>query len=210
MSKHFLIFAISLLLSAPVLAGFLDDLSAAVDSAVEDVGKAIDGDADIADDSVTKVKGAEASLDATEADLWSQVRFQWGQNANHTNVKSFKADVTCDGHVDYVASRLNQDNPDGPFFNILIVTHDGGEITSEGVSLAFDGSQAGLCGDARADIDVEAEHWDEGQLDAMLGGWEGICTEAVRVDDGMCDAPRYFWLTGEREEGDTRLMFHRN
>ena len=210
MSRLLLTLSIAVLASTPVQAGFLDDLDAAVDNASKDFGKVIDGASDLADDAVTAVKGDEDSLDATEADLWSQVGFQWGKYAGPKNVKTLKADVTCDGHADYVASRVNQDNPDGPFFNVLIVTRDGGEVFSEHVSLPFDGSQAGLCGDANADVEVEVEHWDEGQLDAMLGGWEGVCTEAIRVDDGMCDAPRYFWLIGERDEDQDRLLFHRN
>lgn len=212
MSKMYLITVFVALFSMPAAAGFFDNIGNAVDTAVrEEIKKSVD-DA-LAPEAAKKkapVKKAN-SLEATESDLWQEVRVQWGQNIRSEDVALVKHDVTCDGHKDYVVSRLNQNNPDGPFYNVLVVTKDGGKRTSEGFSLAFDGSQEGLCEPiASPDVSVEIEHWDEGKLDAEMGGWEGICTEAIRVDDGMCDAIRYFWLTGESDPEYSRFMTHRN
>ncbi len=196
MYKLLFVFTALVLLSAPVMAGFLDDLESAIETAAEDIEGAVESASD---------------ENASEGDLWDQVRFQWGKYAGPDNVQFIEHDVTCDGVTDYVASHLSQDNPDGPFFHVMVVTRDGGELTSENIPLALDGSQDGLCEPmGETQIDVEIEHWDEGQLDAALGSWEGICTEAIRIDDGMCDAPRYFWLTGERDEQHPRLMSFRN
>ncbi|MGH1456514.1 MAG: hypothetical protein ACRBDI_07015 [Alphaproteobacteria bacterium] len=208
-SAIFMSFAASTLAQA----GFLDDLGGALDNAAKDLEQAIDGDvAEEEQEQEQAVAPAETlkSLDVVEGDLWHEARFQWGQIYDPKTVKYIKADVTCDGHMDYVAHRLNEDNPDGPFYNIMVVTREGGNLTSEGVSLSFDSTrQDALCGSAH--VAVSVEHWDEGQIDAAMGGWEGICTEAIRVDDNMCDAPRYFWRTNlSPEDNHPRLMFFRN
>lgn len=194
MSKFLFIFVAVILCSGFAQAGSLGDL---YDSGRDSSKKA-------------------PSLDASELDLWGQVRFQWGYLVSKATVDVLKHDVTCDGHVDYVVARLNHDNPDGPFFDILVVTRDGGELISEGVSLAFDGSQDGLCGlgGLDAQIGTEIEHWDDDQLDEAFGSEEDVCAEAIRVDDGMCDAMRYFWLTGDRDvdadaEGSRLMSFRR-
>jgi len=194
------------LFSFPVVSGVLDDFGKKI---VQDIVKEAISEPKLTEDlkSSTENKSLD-KLDASESDLWSEVRFQWGKYATSDNVSFIKHDVTCDGHTDYVAYRLNQDNPDGLFFDVLVVTLDSGEVASYGRSLAFDDSQSGLCKPIENPVvTVEIEHWDEGQLDAELGSWEGICTEAIRVDDGMCDSIRYFWLKGN---DDTKLMFYRN
>ncbi len=205
--------------AASAQAGFLDDLGSALDNAVKDVGQAIEGG-----ESEKKHKEKDRKMvpvekntpstahkfKVTEEEFWGEMRFQWGQYLNPEDVYFLEADVTCDGHNDYIASRMNRDNPDGPFYNIMVVTREGGNLASEAVSLSFDSTQQeALCGSEN--IEVSVEHWDEGQIDAAMGGWEGICTEAIKVDDGMCDAPRYFWRTNlSAEDNHPRLMFFRN
>ncbi len=200
----------SFVVSSPAQAGFLDDLGGALDNAAKDLENAIDGDVAEKEPVAAPIENKLKSLDVVEGDLWAEARFQWGQIYDPKTVKYIKADVTCDGHMDYVAHRLNEDNPDGPFYNIMVVTREGGTLTSEGVSLSFDSTrQDALCGSN--DVAVSVEHWDEGQIDAAMGGWEGICTEAIRVDDNMCDAPRYFWRTNlSPEDNHPRLMFFKN
>ena len=70
-------------------------------------------------------------------------------------------------------------------------------------------TQGALCGYDQG-LETSIEHWDEGQLDATFGDWRGICTEAIRVDDQMCDAPRLFWLKGKLEANQDRFMKFRN
>ncbi len=197
-----------ILISTSSYAGFLDDIKDNFKADLEKEVKEIKKDMK---EEVNNTSKDKQNLDTTEADLWNEIRFQWGKYVSPDSVKVIKHDVTCDGNQDYVATRLNQDNPDGPFYNIAIITKDGGKLFSEHISLTFDGSQSGLCEPIdQPDVTTEIEHWDEGQLDAEFGGWEGMCTEAIRVDDGMCDAFRYFWLTGDREPEDSRFMSHRN
>ena len=207
--------------AASAQADFLDDLGSALDNAAKDIGSAIEGDAPKEELSVPEtspavepVKKKFKSLDVEEADLWNEARFQWGQIYDPKTVKYIKADVNCDGHMDYVAHRVNGENPDGPFYSIMVVTREGGYLSSEGVMLKVGGDeQESICAmpNADPDVTVSVEHWDEGEIDAAMGGWEGICTEAIKVDDGMCDAPRYFWRTNLSPEDDhPRLMFFRN
>ena len=148
--------------------------------------------------------------DVTEADLFEEMRVMLGQQAHHKNTKQIKHDVTCDGGDDYVVSYMNHDNPDGPFYNVMVVTRDGGELSSEFLSFSFDPTaQGALCGHDQG-LETSIEHWDEGQLDATFGSWQGICTEAIRVDDMLCDAPRLFWLKGDRDANEGRFMTFRN
>ena len=209
--------AVVAMISTPVYAGFLDDLSGALDNAAKDIGQAIEGGKKEDAPKAEVKKSAPSTADnfkVTEGEFWGEMRFQWGQNVNPEDVYFFEADVTCDGHADYVASRINHDNPDGPFYNVTVVTKDGGALASEGVSLSFDSTQQeSLCAmpDGSTDISISVEHWDEGQIDASMGAWEGICTEAIKVDDGMCDAPRYFWRTNlSPDDNHPRLFMFRN
>ena len=201
MFKFFYLLISVTLVSASAYAGFFDNIGKSIEAAVQkEVEKGTD-----------EVLILPVSADVTEAQLWSEIRHEWGQNVSPEDVFFIEHDVTCDGNKDFVAGRLNQDNPDGPFYNILILTKDGGKLRSEHKSLAFDGTQEGLCEPfEKPDVSIEIEHWDESRLDAELGGWEGMCTEAIRVDDGMCDAIRYFWLTGSRDSNESQMMSYRN
>ena len=80
--------------------------------------------------------------------FWSEVRVQWGQYANPENVRLIRGDMNCDGVEDQVGARVNLDNPDGPFFDILVFTQIDGNPYSETVSLPYSGSSEhfGICG----------------------------------------------------------------
>tara|TARA_R110002124_G_scaffold233406_1_gene398706 strand:+ start:72357 stop:72962 length:606 start_codon:yes stop_codon:yes gene_type:complete len=201
MFKLFGLFVSVTLVSASAYAGFFDKIEKSIEGAIqEEVQKGADG-----------LLEPLADSDVTEGELWDEIRFEWGQNIVPDNVSFIEHDVTCDGNKDFVAGHLNQDNPDGPFYDILIVTKDGKNVISEIKSLAFDGTQEGLCEPYdKPDVSIEIEHWDESRLDAELGSWEGVCTEALRVDDGMCDAIRYFWLTGDKDANASQMMSYRN
>ena len=223
MRRFFWASVFTVFFAAPVQAGFLDDLGSALDNAAKDIGTAIEGDTKEKEPKAAPATSPAVSasekkkfekLDVEEADLWHEARFQWGQIYDPKSVKYIKADVNCDGHMDYVAHRVNGENPDGPFYSIMVVTREGGYLSSEGVMLKIGGDELeSICAmpNADPDVTVSVEHWDEGQIDAAMGGWEGICTEAIKVDDGMCDAPRYFWRTNlSPEDNHPRLMFFRN
>lgn len=215
MFKLFCLLISVTLVSASAYAGFFDNIGKSIGAAVQEevekgVGEVL---APLANADVTEEQplAPPANADVTEGQLWNEIRVEWGQSVSPEDVFFINHDVTCDGNKDFVAGRLNQDNPDGPFYNILIVTKDGGELKSQNKSLAFDGTQEGLCEPyEKPDVSLEIVHWDESRLDAELGGWEGVCTEAIRVDDGMCDAIRYFWLLGDRGPNDSQMMSYRN
>jgi hypothetical protein len=222
MKKILLASAFTVFFSAPLQADFLDDLGSALDNVASDIGSVIEGDVNAEDPKSTPstspaVEVTEKKfekLDVEEADLWHEARFQWGQIYNPKSVKYIKADVNCDGHMDYVAHRVNGENPDGPFYSIMVVTRAGGYLSSEGVMLKIGGDeQEAICAmpNADPDVTVSVEHWDEGEIDAAFGSWEGICTEVIKIDDGMCDAPQYFWRTDlSPDDNHPRLMFFRN
>ena len=147
-----------------------------------------------------------------DTDFWKEVRVYWGQYATPENVTFLKADVTCDGKEDYIGSRINLDNPDGPFFDVMLVSKNGNEIYSEGQSIPYTGSseQFGICGEPGASDDPEvfAEKWEQQDIDEIIQ--MDVCHTPIGVSDGMCDIVYFFWHQSSEQNQESRLVFFRN
>lgn len=156
-----------------------------------------------------------------EGDFWGVARFQLGPKATKQNTALLHKDVTCDGVADFVGGRVNLDNPDRPFYDILVLTDDGGAMRTEAISIPFTGSieQFGLCGDPTKETapELSVDEWPEKDVTAEVG--EGLCNKPIEVVDGKCDTPRFFWRKEElkvipldkaRDEPPPRFVFHRN
>ncbi len=147
-----------------------------------------------------------------DGDFWSAVRVHWGQYASPENVTILKTDVTCDGVEDYIGSRINLDNPDGPFFEVFLVSDQGDDRYTEGQSLPYTGSseQFGICGEpgVMEDPEIFAEKWDQKDIDDTLD--MDVCHTPIGVSDGMCDIVYFFWNQQAKQDDETRLVFFRN
>jgi hypothetical protein len=128
-------------------------------------------------------------------DVAAQYRFQLGQNMQMSKARQIKGDVTCDGVEDVTLGQLDTDNPDGPFYHVMIVTsHGSGEMRSEIVSLPFDASeQLALCGDGK-DVTITRLTLQPSEV-SELAGDNAVCKVAIQVSDQMCDSPYIFWNT---------------
>lgn len=150
--------------------------------------------------------------DVAETDFWQAAQTEWGQSVPPANVQVLNQDITCDGAADYVAAHIDRDNPDGPHFDLIVVTNHGGVLYKEAVSLPFTGAseQFGLCGTPgeTPDPQVVIEEFWSGDALAERGILD-VCGTPVAVVDGMCDSPRFFW-TDVSKVGSSHLIFHRN
>lgn len=152
--------------------------------------------------------GGARAQDVTEGDLAMEMRFQGGQHVYHYDWQELTGDVTCDGAADKVAGFVDLDNPEGLSFFLVVVTREKGTLVSEAMIAFFDDRHHdGLCGDGTPPPVMSLERFTE-QEAREFTGIEGACTLAIKLDDGLCDAQRYFWIP--TWEADRKLVMFRN
>ncbi|MCB9991187.1 MAG: hypothetical protein H6867_07375 [Rhodospirillales bacterium] len=147
-----------------------------------------------------------------ETDFWAAVRTQWGTYTAPDGITVIREDVTCDGEPDYIASRTNLDDPDGTWFELLVVTTQGGRPHSEPIGIPYgmeaDVALCGTPGETLAPL-VRVERWDTASLIETFGDQDTLCPAAITVDDHLCDKISFFWLP-DSAEGQARFAMHRN
>lgn len=149
--------------------------------------------------------------EVTEPDAYGVLRQQWGQYAHLSEHQIISADFTCNGAVERAIGWHDLDNPEGPFYRVMLVVRGpGGEPEGHTVTLVPDGEgQDGLQSlQGELDVRLTAEEASDKALAEMLPGWEGVCPRAIRIDDGLTDAIRLFW--NPKAGADQALMFFRN
>lgn len=156
-------------------------------------------------------EGAMATLhgDVTLTEFWQRADYMWGHRSHLKGVDYRQGAISCDDKRDYVAWRLDLDNPDHPGFNVMAVTKNAaGEIKVAFVNLPLDGSQYGLC---TADGAPPPTVYLDERVDATLQKEieTPVCPQVIRVDDGLCDNIRLMW---PKEDAGTEVPFimHRN
>jgi hypothetical protein len=146
----------------------------------------------------------------TDADLYGEMRIQAGQYAAQNMHQILVGDFTCDGQPDRIAGWVDRDTPDGPFFDVLFVTRDGGKLSSEMKHIPFaQDKQFALC--VADDTAPPPMSWQQVEPDYVrdVVGNAGLCTTAVRVEDFICDAPQFYWNKTADKNGD-HWVFYRN
>ncbi|WP_143181915.1 hypothetical protein [Thalassospira sp. TSL5-1] len=146
----------------------------------------------------------------TDTDLYREMRLQAGQHAAQNRHQILVGDFTCDGQTDRIAGWVDHDNPDGPFFDVLFVTQDGGTLSSELKHIPFaQDKQFALC--VADDTAPPPMSWQQVEPDYVreVVGNAGLCTTAVRIEDFMCDAPQFYWNKTADKNGD-HWVFYRN
>ena len=218
------LFIVVSLISTPVMADLLDNLESTLQDikviVEEPVSEAItvespENDFDISGEDPVREPFTTLNEPVNENDtlrhyLLAETRYQWGQNFDPKKVIVHHKDVTCDGKKDYVASHINLDNPDGYFFNLIIVTDHEGKERADSLTVPFEGAteQYGLCmmkNNPFAEIYYDV--WPPEEINDVLGGMN-ICPTAIEIVDGMCDSLRFFW-SNEVTKGEPRWVFHR-
>lgn len=133
--------------------------------------------------------------DVQREHLYQELRVQWGQYVHKNPHQVLEADITCDGIKDQIIGWLDLDNPDGIQYRIMTVYEVLPDPQSTTVSFAVGGnSQMGLCtANGASPPEISLETYSQLEADNATGMGKS-CTTAIRVDDGMCDAPRLFWI----------------
>ena len=151
---------------------------------------------------------ARTSID--KGAMWAGVRYWWGRNMNPKTVTSLAGDITCDGKDDLILWRINKDNPEGPFLNVMALPHGmtATDLTFASARLPFDGAQSqfGLAGyEPPAELKVRTGAWDT--LTHGRNMPAAPCQRAIVISEGMTDKIRAFWPSGlaRGEEGDLNL-----
>ncbi|UUX48067.1 hypothetical protein NUH88_11615 [Nisaea acidiphila] len=146
--------------------------------------------------------------DVTEGELNAEMRFQGGQHVFHYDWQTVVGDVTCDGYQDRIAGYVDLDNPEGVNFFLVVTARENGDLVSEAMLAFFDDRhQDGLCGDGDPPPVLSLERFTPREA-RVFTGIEGACPLAIKIDDGMCDVHRYFWVPDWEE--DRKLVLVRN
>ncbi|MAZ32952.1 MAG: hypothetical protein CMO06_07375 [Thalassospira sp.] len=151
-----------------------------------------------------------ATAPVTANDLYREMRIQAGQYAARNRHQVLVGDFTCDDINDQIVGWVDRDNPEGPFFDVLMVTNHKGQAHSELKQIPFAQSeQYALCIDDKTAPPVMSWQVNDPEYMRDVIGNGDLCNIAVRVDDFMCDAPQFFWSEKPGESGE-HWMFFRN
>ncbi|WP_424930831.1 hypothetical protein [Amaricoccus macauensis] len=152
-------------------------------------------------------EGEDAGLGGvTDADFWVLADTMWGNRSYGKGVDYMQFDMTGDGDGDYIGYFENQDNPDGPSFQMLVVSKPAGEETVKYgfVSLPYnDGSQFSLCNLEEAPEPTALRHR-QFSPEEVAALEIPVSRQGAEIDDGMCDTIRVLWpvgMAGELVEG---------
>lgn len=151
------------------------------------------------------------ALAIEEAELWAAVKAAWGEDAKATNVRMVQDDATCDGTPDYIVSRLNLQDPNEAFFEVLVITSTEKGIKTESIRLPFTGAEEefGLCGtpnvDPTPEISVDGP-WSK--VNIALFVRKDVCETPLTVSNGICTPVRFFWNRNQ-SSGEPVFAFYR-
>tara|TARA_B100001123_G_scaffold430904_1_gene551590 strand:- start:413 stop:1138 length:726 start_codon:yes stop_codon:yes gene_type:complete len=145
----------------------------------------------------------------TQGDLYQAMRYWWGTLFTPLVEDIRWLPITNDDDPDFVALYLQQDNPDGLFYEVLAVAKDAktGQVQQAFISLPVGTSdQIGLCGDGQ-NIDVS---WHTVMASEARSFLKGVAEEnwhALIIDDGKCDKVWLLWPIGaEGNQVDWRAV----
>lgn len=173
-----------------------------------------------------KAGGNEADRLRLDQHAYGLLRFEWGQYAHLNDITLLRGDVTCDGREDRVLGWLDRDSPEGLFYRVMLASDAVGkdetfsvlgDMAAMSVSLPADRKGAAhmeageplLCSRGNLpEVTIALESRLADAEAAALTGMGDACGTAIRVDDGLCDAIRLFWL--RRPVDGARFVLHRN
>ncbi|MFD1378828.1 hypothetical protein [Fodinicurvata halophila] len=116
---------------------------------------------------------SSGAAEITEQDVYGVLRQQWGQYAHLSEHQIIAADFTCNGAVERAIGWHDLDNPEGPFYRVMLVVRGpGGAPKGHTVTLVPDSE--GLDGLQRLqgelDVMLMAEEISDDALAEMLPG----------------------------------------
>lgn len=154
--------------------------------------------------------GPALADDVDDADIAAAVRAMAYPPASPDRLTVLRDDVTCDGGRDAVVGYVAGDSRSTRRFVMVVVTREAGVVASDAVvpRLGGEDDQASLCAaDGAPPPELSLERFAEADARTMTG-LARVCPVAIKLDDGLCDAHRYFWLPGAAS--GSRLVLVRN
>lgn len=138
----------------------------------------------------------------TDADFWQKADWMWGNKSYNKGVEFMYVKVNNDAETDRIGYRLNEDNPDGPFFQVIAVAKTPDSVLQHSnISIPYDtDEQISLCSMGNGTYNaptVTHETWTAEEL-KKLG--IPLSPHVIKIDDGMCDAIRLFWPADIKQE----------
>lgn len=156
----------------------------------------------------TATPNNSVAIPVTANDLYREMRIQAGQYAARNRHQVLVGDFTCDDINDQIVGWVDRDNPEGPFFDVLMVTNHKGQAHSELKQIPFAQSeQYALCIDDKTAPPVMSWQVNDPEYMRDVMGDGDLCNVAVRIDDFMCDAPQFFWSDKPSDDGQHWLFF---
>ncbi|MBX2834896.1 MAG: hypothetical protein KTR28_07980 [Micavibrio sp.] len=218
-------------------AGFMDTPTRDMNEAIKEMQREMDGDSgggqyphstpadmhsepsffdapeydlppDFSDEPLITVENA--ANQALLQNLYAQMKLEWGGNYDPETVTVHEHDVTCDGKMDYIASHINSVYHNGTHFDILIATDHEERLRTDMLSMRFNmGLENNLCTELGQEPKAEIyyEEWPQGDIEDYVE--MDTCAVGIRIVDGVCDSPIYFW-SNEAQEGEARWVYVRN
>jgi hypothetical protein len=148
----------------------------------------------------------------SDADFWGAADYMWGNNSYKRNVNFMHVKMNDDINTDMVGWKLNFDNPDGPFYQLIAVVKTlDGQLQKAHISIPFNrDTQISLCS-------MDNENIPEPSLThAELNTGEGleisgldVADYMLTINDEMCDALHIFWPKAAIGE-EVDFIIHRN
>ena len=156
----------------------------------------------------TAAPSSGTNPDVGSMEVESHLRIQFGQTITREALYSFYADVTCDGSLDGVVGYLNRDHPDGPFFQVMIVTYARGDLESAVHTFAYQTEPPlGFCGPPEPPA-MEVMTLDPSAALDLTGYGDPLCPTALRLADTACDALWLFYWPSTAPEPEFMLGHH--
>ena len=149
------------------------------------------------------------STAVTEMDIAKFLQFQYGSRGPGGKPTKLRADFTCDNQADVLMTHVNQDHPDGPFFDIMMLSRGTGKLIEQSFNLDFGDGQYSLCqGPGGPDIQVKIIGPLEMDEVYNMTGYEGFCGKVIMIDDGMCDSHFLLWSDKGVIDNETNEKTH--
>ena len=134
----------------------------------------------------------------SDADFWQLADYMWGNRSYRKGVDVLQFHMTGDGDPDFIGSLEDRDNPDGPFFQVLVVSRPagGGDLQYGFVSLPYNReTQVSLCRFEDGATATALRHRQLGP-EELAAFSIPVSANAAEIDDSMCDTLRLLWPLG--------------
>lgn len=142
----------------------------------------------------------------TQSDVAENMMMLYGSRGPAHKPEILLADFSCDGQDDAVMAVFNQDNPDGPFVDVTLMSKSSGQLIEEMISLDIGKGLFSICGKEGSAPEIALSVMGPLNVEKtfQLPGFEKACGKVVKIENGSCPAHYMLWsdegFVGESNE----------